>query len=324
VKRWYDLPIPGNSAPVRIDDVKRQVLDAFDQAVADQCISDVPVGAFLSGGVDSSAIVSAMVTSGHRPARTYCIGFDGPSLQDEGFGDDLTFARDMALKFDVPLSEIRIAEPVPEEFEKLPWILDEPEADPAALFVAKIAEAARNDGIKVLLGGTGGDDVFSGYRRHRAAALRSRFGPLSRGLPIEFASRLLVGAALRRRLEKIAYMFDGSDEGFLLRSFEFNRRDMALDCLSDDIRARVNSEQSGYLEAGIDKTRGRALVDRMLYLEFLGFLPDHNLNYTDKAAMAHGVEVRVPFLDTRLIDVAARIPWRLKTRGMSEKWILRA
>jgi asparagine synthase (glutamine-hydrolysing) len=98
---------------------------------------------------------------------------------------------------------------------------------------------------------------------------------------------------------------------------------MALGCLSTDFARHATSEPSGRLEAGLAASLGHPLVDRMLHLELLGFLPDLNLNYTDKAAMTHGVEVRVPFLDTRILDLAARIPWQLKTRGLSEKWILK-
>jgi len=140
------------------------VAAVFDKAVAAQCLSDVPIGAFLSGGVDSSAVVAAMVASGNRPKQTYCIGFDGPTMQSEGFGDDLAHARVIARQLDVPLTEIRVGEMAPEGFEQLAFTLDEPQADPAALYVGKIAEAARADSIKVLLGGTGGDDIFSGYR----------------------------------------------------------------------------------------------------------------------------------------------------------------
>jgi asparagine synthase (glutamine-hydrolysing) len=320
---WYRPPLAGQAPQLSIEDAKRRVRVEFERAVADQCLSDVPIGAFLSGGVDSSAIVAAMVDSGHTPQRTYCIGFDGPSMIDEGFGDDLLHARTVAKQLNVPLTELRVSQPEPEALEHLPILLDEPEADPAALYVANIARTASADGIKVLLGGTGGDDVFSGYRRHRAAVLRSRFGAVAGLMPPGLPSWLTQDRALRRRWERLAYMLSGSNDEFLMRAFEFNPRDEAIACLDAGIAAVAKAAQSGRLEAGLEATRGQALLDRMLYLELLGFLPDHNLNYTDKAAMAHGVEVRVPFLDTGLLELAAHIPWRLKTRGLKEKWILK-
>lgn len=324
IERWYSPPagvqrreggLPKGRAP-------GEVRKSFDRAVATQCVSDAPIGAFLSGGVDSSAIVAAMVESGHAPKRAYCIGFDGSSMEDEGFSDDLTFARAMAGKLSVPLTEIRVGEPEPDDLAALPFMLDEPQADPAALYVAAIGKAARADGIKVLLSGAGGDDIFSGYRRHQAAALRSRLGPFSRLLRVPFTA----GAgsnAFKRRLAKLGYLFEGTEEEFLIRAFEFNRRESALACLSPEAVSTLGVARNGWLHEAVVSSRGAPLVDRMLHLELHGFLPDHNLNYTDKAAMAHGVEVRVPFLDMKLVELASRIPWQLKTRGLKEKWIFK-
>ncbi|HZV20198.1 MAG TPA: asparagine synthase (glutamine-hydrolyzing), partial [Hyphomicrobiales bacterium] len=176
IVRWYAPPL-GRSELSRRNDIGsigQNLRDAFDRAVTRQCLSDVPIGAFLSGGVDSSAVVASMVKSANPPKRTYCIAFDGPSMLDEGFGDDFAHARMLADRLSVPLTKIAVQEPGAEELASLPFMLDEPQADPAALYVAAIAKAARRDGIKVLLAGTGGDDILSGYRRHRLAALRDR------------------------------------------------------------------------------------------------------------------------------------------------------
>lgn len=297
----------------------------LDQVVADQCISDVPIGAFLSGGVDSSAVVAAMTATGHKPARAYCIGFRGKGMADEGFDDDLKHAREVARLHDVKLSPVIVDAPTGHDLETLVHMLDEPQADPAALYVAAICAAARADGIKVLLGGTGGDDVFSGYRRHKAAALRARLPAsclrLFRGA-LGLAKRASAGP-MRRRLGKLAYMFDGGDDRFLLRSFEFNPRHDAVVCLSDDVARELAKDKGDWLEAAIAQNRDWPLVERMLDLDLHGFLPDHNLNYTDKAGMAHGIEVRVPLVDRRLIDFAKRVPWQLKTGLRQEKWIFR-
>ncbi len=320
---WYRPPVGGTVSFLKEAEAKHQVRHALERAVRRQCLSDVPIGAFLSGGVDSSAIVAAMVDSGNAPERTYCIGFEGPSMVDEGFGDDLTHARAFAKQLGVPFTEIRVSQPEPEALARIPFLLDEPEADPAALYVADIAQMARADGIKVLLGGTGGDDVFSGYRRHKAAVVRSRLGELGGVMPSRLPQWLTADSAIGRRWEKLAYMFASSDEQFLIRVFEFNRRSEAFLCLDRAVTERASAECSGRLEEGLAQTQGHSLLDRMLYLELLGFLPDHNLNYTDKAAMAHGVEVRVPFLDAELVAIAAHIPWQLKVRGYTEKWILK-
>jgi asparagine synthase (glutamine-hydrolysing) len=323
VDRWYEPPIGRAQGRLHIGDAVREVREEFRRAVTDQCLSDVPIGAFLSGGVDSSAIVAAMVRSGHRPERAYCVGFAGPSMVDEGFGDDLAYARMMARRLDLRLEEIRVSAPEPEDLESLAWTLDEPQADPAALYVGGIAQAARSHGIKVLLSGAGGDDVFTGYRRHKAAALRARLGPVSR---LVSGNNRIIGrlsGSLARRIGKLAYLLGGSDRDMLLRAFEFNRRSDAELCLSKDAKASALADDGDALERAVDSTEGAPLVERMLHLEWHGFLPDHNLNYTDKAAMAHGVEVRVPFLANRLIEASSRIPWQFKTRSLDEKWILK-
>jgi asparagine synthase (glutamine-hydrolysing) len=301
-----------------------ELLALFDEVVADQCVSDVPIGAFLSGGVDSSAIVASMVATGHRPVRTYCVGFDGDGLTEEGFGDDLTFARRFAATVGVPLEPIVVQPMEGADLERLVYQLEEPQADPAPLYVEAISKAARADGIKVLMSGAGGDDIFSGYRRHSAAALRAQAGSLG-----PWAGKLATKAAhlsrgpLRRQLAKIGYMLDGSDEQFLIRAFEFTPLADVEGCLSANmLRCRSTAGQNE-LEKALARSAGAHLLDRMLLMERAGFLPDHNLNYTDKASMAAGVEIRVPFLDERLVAFADRMAPDLKVRGSRAKWLLK-
>lgn len=328
VERWFSPAdrVERPQGPISARQLVSELRRLIDDVVRDQCVSDAPIGAFLSGGVDSSAVVAAMIAGGHAPAKTYCIGFEGDGLEGEGFGDDLVYAQEVAAQLGAQLSTIVIPEPDGHEFEAMVRMLDEPEADPAPLFVAAIARAARADGVKVLLGGVGGDDVFSGYRRHVAAAMRERTFHCGEAIPRALLAFLPAfgKGALRRRVDKLRYMLEGSDEDFLIRSFEFSPRPMALECLSADARQSAHEEGADWLAARLDRTRGRPLVDRMLDLELYGFLPDHNLNYTDKAAMAYGVEVRVPLLDKRLVEFAAHVPWSLKTTLWEAKWILKA
>lgn len=328
VERWFSPAdrVERPARPISARQLVPELRRLIDEVVRDQCVSDAPIGAFLSGGVDSSAVVAAMIAGGHTPAKTYCIGFEGDGLEGEGFGDDLVYAREVAAQLGVRLSSIVIPEPDGYEFETMVRMLDEPEADPAPLFVAAIARAARADGVKVLLGGVGGDDVFSGYRRHVAAAMRERAFRCGETIPRSLLALLPAfgKGALRRRIDKLRYMLEGSDEEFLIRSFEFSPRPMALECLSADARQSAHEEGADWLAARLERTRGRPLVERMLDLELYGFLPDHNLNYTDKAAMAYGVEVRVPLLDKRLVEFAAHVPWSLKTTLWEAKWILKA
>lgn len=327
-RRWYSPPVatrdrrPGGATPLA--NAKNELLTLFDQVVADQCLSDVPIGAFLSGGVDSSAIVASMVATGHRPAMTYCVGYDGPGLEEEGFGDDLAFARDFAASLGVPLKPI-IVEPMQmADLERLVHQLEEPQADPAPLYVEAISQAARADGVKVLMSGAGGDDVFSGYRRHTAAALRAQAGALGglAGKAATLAARVAPGS-VGRRLAKAGYMLEGSDEEFLIRAFEFTPCADVNACVTEDVRHARSTAGPNGLERALAASTGAHLLDRMLAMELAGFLPDHNLNYTDKASMAAGVEVRVPFLDERLVAFAGCLPPHLKVRRGVPKWLLR-
>lgn len=326
VEQWWRPPL-AQSAPTaaRAQELTSRLAGLFDRVVADQCVSDVPIGAFLSGGVDSSATVAAMCATGHRPARTYCIGFEGDSMVEEGFDDDLAYARLVARQLDVPLLPVMAKPAEGSDLERLAWTLDEPQADPAALYVGAIAAAARNDGIRVLMSGAGGDDVFSGYRRHQAAVLRMRLGACGRPLG-RLMSKLPTSGhgtgALGRRSTRLFAMLAEGEDAFLMRAFEFNRREDVIACLAPHVRYDGRAEMNG-LEVALERSRGAPLLDRMLYMELHGFLPDHNLNYTDKAAMAHGVEVRVPFLDERMVDFAAQVPWHLKVRGHRAKWLLK-
>jgi asparagine synthase (glutamine-hydrolysing) len=327
VARWYEprsRPVV-TTRHVRTGELISQLNHLMDQVVCDQCMSDVPIGAFLSGGIDSSAVVASMVATGHTPRRTYCIGFDGKGLAEEGFDDDLTHAREVAKFLDVELTPIIVGAPGGDDFERLVYALDEPQADPAGLYVAAISAAARADGIKVLLGGAGGDDIFSGYRRHKLAAVRARLpAVLGRHLCGTPLTSMAIGIGpLKRRIDKLVYTLDGDDETFLVRSFEFSPRSAALECLTRDVIRELQEDETDWLEAAIERSRGLPLVERMLKAEQYGFLPDHNLNYTDKASMAHGIEVRVPLLDQRLVDFASRVPWQLKTGLTREKWIFR-
>ena len=175
ITHWHEQaksPV-ATTAPASTRETISRLGELVDEVVGDQCLSDVPIGAFLSGGVDSSAVVASMVATGHAPLQTYCVGFDGEDMAGEGFDDDLAHAREVARRLSVPLTPVIVSPPTGEDLEDLAYMLDEPEADPAALYVAEIAKASRADGVKVLLGGVGGDDVFSGYRRHKAAALRA-------------------------------------------------------------------------------------------------------------------------------------------------------
>jgi asparagine synthase (glutamine-hydrolysing) len=215
------------------------------------------------------------------------------------------------------------------------YYLDEPQADPAPINALLIAEQARRDGIKVLLSGAGGDDIFSGYRRHWAIHAERYWGwmprAIRRGLAMSArsmaGSRTLAGMQIplmRRGVKMFSYADLPADErlaSYFWWSGDALRRSLYSSALSD--RLRTVDTSAPLLESLRRIPDERSPLNRMLYLEAKHFLADHNLNYTDKMGMAVGVEVRVPFLDLDLVEFATRIPPAMKQRGRVGKAILK-
>ena len=205
---------------------------------------------------------------------------------------------------------------------------DEPIADPAALNVLYISQLAREQGIKVLLSGTGGDDIFSGYRRHQALM----FEPLWSWLPYELrrslkniSSKFNQKNLFFRRMTKLFNAIDLKKDQRLVNYFTWIQRDDLKKLYSSEFNSMIkninpNSEMLSFLKKLPPNT---SKLDRMLALEQQFFLADHNLLYTDRMSMAKGVEVRVPFLDKELIDFAYNIPDHFKQKGLQSKWILK-
>lgn len=321
IAAWAEVALPISEIPKEPVLAKAALLDLLDEAVSTQCVSDVPIGAFLSGGVDSTAVVASMVKTGNRPHRAYCIGFEGTGMKDEGFGEDQRYAKLAADALGVKLTYMQMRVPGADDFSRLAWMLDEPQADPAPLFLEAISARAQVDGIKVLLSGTGGDDIFGGYRRHVAASIRNSVGPL-RSM-IRFVPNPGKSGTIGRRLARLKGLMAGDSNSFLSRSFEFNSRPLARACLSDKALQAAAADSNLYWEEALAERQGGTIAARVIQLERRGFLPDHNLNYTDKASMARGVEVRVPLLDPRLIAFADALPIRWKVRGLDAKWLLK-
>jgi len=327
-RRWafYDIPYDGTVSSDSEAMLSTELADHLSTAVRRQLVADVPVGAFLSGGLDSSAVV-AMMRRALPDQRITCfsIGFrDGMGL--EGTTADLPYARRVARHLGVDLEEIEVESDAIGRLEEMVALLDEPQADPAPINALMIAERARAMGIPVLLSGVGGDDLFGGYRRHWALAFERCWSWLPRGIRSgvqAVASTAASGAgpgqsrpALRRLAKMFAYAGDDSDRrlvSYFWWSTEQVRRALYTREFSDRV-AKVDTA-APLLNSLQRIPSERDPLQRMLYLEARHFLPDHNLNYTDRAGMAVGVEVRVPLLDLDLVRFATRVPAGLKQRG---------
>lgn len=296
------------------------------RAVHRQMVADVPVGAFLSGGLDSSSIVA--FAREHNP-DIRCFTIETTGAREEGFVDDLPYARGVATHLKVALEVVRIdATRMAEGLSAMVAQLDEPLADPAPLNVLYISHLAREHGIKVLLSGAGGDDLFTGYRRHRALLAEGYWSWLpqsARAMLEKLACGLDQRRPLGRRLRKLFSGASLDGDARLVNYFRWiNRKDLVT-LYSLEFRAALAEEQAEepMLAFIADLPSETSRLERMLALEQRFFLTDHNLTYTDKMSMAVGVEVRVPFLDLELVEFAARIPARFKQRGSEGKWVLK-
>ncbi len=293
-------------------------------AVERQMVADVEVGAFLSGGLDSSAIVA--FAREFVPGRMNCFTIDyrSDSGDDDELIADLPYARTAAKHLGVDLHEVAVDSRIATEFEAVVHMLDEPQADPAAINSLKIAALARQHGIKVLLSGAGGDDIFTGYRRHRAVALDARlaFLPAPARKALALGARAIPGdSTTARRLRKLLAPMGEDADARMLAYFEWLRLDEAAKLIvgGDGLATKARAPMTDLLAA----MPGTPPIEQALRLEQRFFLTDHNLNYTDKTGMAVGVETRVPFLDPDLMAFAATMPTGFKLRGGETKWALR-
>ncbi len=324
---WYKLPAFNNPKKnINKEQAITGVAKYLRRAVHRQMVSDVPVGAFLSGGLDSSAIVAF---AKEKDPDVRCFTIETIGKQDKGTVDDLPYAKKVAKHLNVSLDVISIdSRRMANDLESMVVQLDEPLADPAALNVLYISQLAKEQGIKVLLSGAGGDDLFTGYRRHYALQLERYWSWLPKGARIgleNFTKNFNVNNPIQRRLVK---MFNGAglnSTDRLINYFRWTSDSILQSLYSPEFRqelAESNASQvmQDFLEPIITNTSS---LDQMLTLEQRFFLADHNLNYTDKMSMAVGVEVRTPFLDLDLVEFSGKIPNSLKQKGSIGKWVFK-
>lgn len=327
---YYDLPYraPGPGAQPSDEEAVRKVGEAVAVAVERQMVADVPVGAFLSGGLDSSAVAAfARRHVGRGKLQCFTIGFSGADAGREEFGLDEGYARRVASHLDVDLHTVRVGPEMAGHLERMVWLLDEPQADPAPINALLICELARSHGLKVLLSGAGGDDIFTGYRRHHALVREAWWSYLPKPLrsALRHASaRLPQGGGLGRRAAKAFRFAHLPPEDRLAAYFLWSDpRDLAS-LYGPALRPAAGLDALAPLRRSLARLpQDVDPLDRMLYLEGKHFLADHNLNYTDRMSMAVGVEVRVPLLDPDLVALAASLPTGMKQRGGIGKWIFK-
>jgi asparagine synthase (glutamine-hydrolysing) len=306
VQRYWTLPPAAEVLDVSpnqaIDLVDRAVRDAVDDAL----VSDVPVGSYLSGGLDSSLVVALASDRVSRPLHTLSAEF-GDARYDETLFASIVSRRFRTDHHTVPVR----AHDFVDLWQQLSLHRDAPLSDPADIAVFRLAQAARQD-VKVMLSGEGADELFGGYPKYRLAGLTDWTGHVPAAIRRRaFASveRLLPARANRARIAVRAQTGSSLSDRFDTWFAPFT----AYEC----------AELLGVEAPSLDEIEHRDAIDLMSRLDLASWLPDNLLERGDRMSMAASLELRPPYLDTRLVELAARLPSPYKVRHHKTKWILR-
>ncbi len=321
VRSYWDLSFARNGNGHRSEEAcAEQLEELLRESVRLELVSDVPFGAFLSGGLDSSTVVALMSQFLDAPVKTFSVGFEG----DGAAYSELPYARLVAERYQTDHHEVMVC---PHDLvglaEKVVWHLDQPIADEASLANYMVAELASRH-VKMVLTGEGGDELFAGYARYSG----EQFSSLFQRVPAP--ARSLVLSAMGRvpglRRPKIAlYALSQTEEVTRLTNWFplFNwERKAAL--LSPELKRQLGDLSSDHVFARqLARTDASDPLSRMLYVDTKLWLPDDLLARGDKTSMAASLEARVPLLDHKLVEFAASLPPHLKLRGLTRKYLLK-
>jgi len=326
ISQYWDLSFPPTNHEFRSSEsgLAEEIRQRFQNSVERQMVSDVPLGAFLSAGLDSSSIVATMARTAKRPLRTYTITFPKKYRKGENTLDDPAVAARLSAKLGCENRQIVVEPDVANLLPKLCWHMDEPTADPAIVTAFLVCQEASRD-VTVLMSGVGGDELFGGYRKYAAhywAETYSRMPGWMRGAA-ESAIGLapnMRGSAMKGRLRLIKKMLRSAtlpqEERFIQNCTYLNHY-QRTGLYSDELRGEIEtSSSSSAHKHAFDQVRDADFLNQMLYLDTKIFMSSLNLTYNDKMSMACSVEVRVPFLDRELAEfVAWNVPPELKLKG---------
>ena len=324
IRRYWEPPAdadPARNANQWAEEVRAEI----ERAVRAEMVSDVPLGAFLSGGIDSSAVVAMMAKHSSRPIKTYSIGFDTGTAG--AYYNELPYAREVSELFGTEHKEILVRPKVAELLPKLLWHMDEPMADSAFVTTFLVSEFAKQD-VTVILSGVGGDELFGGYRRYLGEFYSQRYhklpawlrrqvvAPIARHMPSDRHSPLM-------NLSRYARTFIETSE----QPFEQRYRSYVQVFGAESLERLLKAGRRGEIDS-LDRafeiaSQGDAL-NRLMRVDLATQLPNDLLMLTDKMTMAASIECRVPLLNHKLVELGARIPAESRIRNGELKTILKA
>ena len=321
-RQYWDLSFQRKKTE-SIETISNELLDIVEKSVKQRMISDVPIGAFLSGGIDSSGIVGLMARNSEIPVTTCSIGFSSKEF------DEIEYARQVAMQFKTDHHEFTVRKDVESNLEKIASFFDEPFADPSLVPTFFVSELARQKVI-VALAGDGGDESFAGYSKYaidklenhlRAmvpAFIRKNLLPVAAGILNQFNNKLS-----RKGYTLLNTLSTDPAYGFYLTNSFFDEK-LWRSIITDEFKHRLKDyHPSSIMTQYYEKSDAKDHLDKVLYTDIKTYLPGDILVKVDRMSMANSLEVRAPLLDYRVIEYAARIPSELKIKGSDKKYILK-
>lgn len=319
IKQYWDFSYEQREEPSLPAEAYLEELRALlDEAVRVRLVSDVPLGAFLSGGVDSSAVVGLMARHMSQPVKTFSIGFHEDSF------NELKYARLAARHFGTEHQEFIVTPDICDIVDELVWHFDEPFADSSAIPTYMVSKLARQY-VTVVLSGDGGDELFAGYTRYATDQRRRNFARLPRVLRQQLmqplSRRLPHGAWGRNYLHNIAQ--DPLDRYLDSVSVFTQLNKQALYSADFQAQLRDGERVLPSFQLYASRIKSREPLDALLYIDSKTYLPGDILTKVDRMSMAASLEARAPLLDHKLIEFVTRIPARLKMKGDETKHIFK-
>jgi len=327
-QKYWDVPFgqtEQHSEQEWIELLREKLLET----VKSQLVSDVPLGAFLSGGIDSSTIVAAMARMTGQPVKTYSIGYGG----DQSYYNELPYAKIVAKAFGTDHHEIVVRPEVSALLPKLMWHMDEPTADSACLTTYLISRLAR-ESVTVILSGVGGDELFGGYRRYLGDNLHRTYrllpGPIRKSvlpavLKLVSQDRTSVWKDYARYAAAFIKTGELDPASRYMSYVTLFSPQVQYELLRQESRAGSNGNEiaAEALRKCFAHCGGNDALNRIIYADLKTSLPDDLLALTDRMSMAASIECRAPLVDYELVELASRVPSSLKVRGLTMKYLLK-
>ena len=310
---FFEHPMEGTSE----DDLTQELGSRLKDAVQSHLISDVPVGAFLSGGIDSSAVVALIASVSAESVKTFAIGFEHPGY------DERPYARSVAERFGTEHHDLVVRPGSLDALEHILSYFDEPFADSSAIPTYVVSQLAAEH-VKVVLSGDGGDEMFAGYDRYVVDHQRRRYDSLRR-LGLSPALRAISrtrpdGAFAKDFLFNISLDRMSRYIESVSRFSPRRQRELLVDGLASN---HGSADPTDVFEPHLIRSRNLDFPTRLQYLDTKTYLPGDILTKVDRMSMAHSIEARVPLLDHRLVEFAARLPSRYQLNGTQTKYLFR-